>query len=75
MLYKRSSFIKWLKDKFDCEITPIRDTKVLIIKNGPVSSKMWMDGKDVIDYEEIYMHYQKLYLTDMPGDKDLIRIE
>jgi hypothetical protein len=75
MLYKRSSFLTYLKVKHDCTIAPIRDTRVIVIKNGPVSVRMWVDSKDRIDYEEIWLICQKLYLTDLPGEKDLIRIE
>ena len=75
MLYTRSSFLKYLKEKHDCTISPIRDTRVLVVRNGPVSARMWLDTKDRIDYEEIWLFCQKLYLTDLPGDKDLIRIE
>lgn len=75
MLYKRSSFINYLKEKHDCEISPVRDSRVLRIKNGPVSAYMFLDNKDRIDYEEIWIICRKLYLVDLPGDKDLERIE
>lgn len=75
MLYKRSSFLKYLKEKHDCEISPVRDTRVLIIRNGPTSAKMWLDNNDRIDYEEIWLVCRKLYLVDLPGEKDLERIE
>lgn len=75
MLYRRSSFINWLKEKHDCEVNPIQDTRVLIIKNGMMSVKMWLDFNDRIDYEEIWMMCNKLYIVGLPGDSELIRIE
>jgi len=71
MSYKRSSFLKLLKEKWGCEIKPVLDTNVLLIKYGSASSRMWLDGKDRIRYEEIYLHYLKLGLPDLPGEKDL----
>lgn len=75
MLYKRSSFITWLKDSQECEIIPLKDARGLKIKNGPAFTFMWTDSNDRIDYEEIWMHCQKLYILEPPGDKVLIKIE
>jgi hypothetical protein len=74
MLYKRSSFLKWLKEKCDCELIPVTET-VMTIKHGPASASMYMTKGDKIDYEEIYVFYKKLYLPMLPGDSDLIRID
>lgn len=74
MLYKRSSFLTFLKEKYDCEIIPL-DGGALKIKHGSAQSFMITNRKDQIDYEEVYMHYQKLWLPDVPGDADLERIE
>lgn len=71
MLYKRSSFLKWLKEKFDCEYSPIGDSNILQIRNGGVTSYMRVDSNDIIDYEEIHRQCDKLYIPDLPGDKDL----
>ena len=75
MLYTRSSFINWLKEKRDCEVAPIRDSRVLIIKNGPVNAKMWLDDRDRIDYEEIWLLCNKLFIEGLPTDSELIKIE
>jgi len=75
MLYKRSSFLSWLSDVKDCDVNPIRDTNVVIIKNGPASARMWIDTKDRIDYEEIWLICNKLYIDGLPGEKELTRIE
>lgn len=75
MLYTRTSFLKYLKEKHDCEIIPLRDKRVLRIKHGPATYHMWLHKYDRIDYEEIFIAYQKLYLPDLPGEKDLERIE
>lgn len=75
MLYKRSSFVNWLKDFRDCEITILRNSRVTIISNGVMSHRMWMDRHDRIDYEEIWMVCNNLMIVGLPVDKDLIRIE
>jgi hypothetical protein len=75
MLYKRSSFIKWLTEVKECEVFPIRDTNVLIIKNWQISIKIMLDKKDRIDYEEIWLICNKLYIVGLPGDNELERIE
>ena len=76
MIYTRSSFITWLTKTCHCEIEPLRNNpKVLIIKYFNESSKMFVNQKDVIDYEEIYLHYQRLFLPYLPGDKDLVIVE
>jgi len=74
MLYNRSAFLAYLVKIEECEIIPLNE-KVIRIKNGSATANMWMDGKNRIDYEEIYILYKKLYLRDLPGDKDLVRIE
>lgn len=75
MLYKRSSFLRWLSEVKDCEITPIRDTNALVIKNGVMSARMWVDKNDRIDYEEIWLFCNKLYIEGLPGNSELERIE
>jgi len=75
MLYKRSSYLKWLTDHHQCEIIPVRDTRVIIIKNWQITVKMWLDFNDRIDYEEIWIVNNKLMIVGMPGEKDLKRIE
>lgn len=76
MLYKRSSFITWLTKVCDCEVYPLKNNpKVLFVKYGNESTKMNVNSKDEIDYEEIYYHYQRLLLPQLPGDKDLKKAE
>ena len=74
MLYTRSSFLKYLKDKFDCGITPLNTGRnaVLSVVHGPVSAYIHMNREDRISYEEIYIVCKKLFI-DLPGDKDLVR--
>ena len=74
MLYRRSSFISWLTNTMHCEVIPLRDSMGLVVKNGPMSMKLWYDKNDLIDYEEIYLVYKKLLLTALPGEKDLIAV-
>jgi hypothetical protein len=76
MVYARSSFIKWLTDAKDCEIINLKDSRarVITIKNGPCSAYILIRQKDEIDYEEIWLVCKKLWL-ELPGDKDLKRIE
>ncbi len=77
MLYTRSSFINYLKKVHDCTITPIStgNSSILQIQHGPAKAYIMVKGKDRIDYEEIYIVCRKLWLSDMPGDKDLVKIE
>lgn len=76
MLYKRSSFINWLRSSKDCEITPLpNNPKVLKIENGVMSTYISTNRRDTIPYEEIFMHCDKLMIVGLPGDKDLIRVE
>ncbi len=77
MLYTRSSFINYLINVHQCEIIDINDRKdkVITIKNGPAQAFIWATGKDQIDYEMILRVCNKLWLTDLPGDKDLEKIE
>jgi len=76
MLYTRSSFLKYLTDKRDCQIKPLNQGRntVILIQHGPVSAYIHLNNKDLIDYEEIYIVCKKLFL-DLPGDSDLVRIE
>ena len=77
MLYTRSSFIKYLTKVHNCEIINLNDRRgrVVTIRNGPAKTFIWATGRDVIDYEEIYLVCKKLWLTDLPGDKDLEKVE
>lgn len=75
MLYKRSAFLQLLVEKYECQTIPLSSGRTIKIVNGPSSAFMHLDGRDVIDYEEIYLIYQKLYLSDLPGDRDLVRVE
>lgn len=77
MLYTRSSFIKYLVDVHDCEVINLNDRRgnVITIKHGPATAFMWANKKDIIDYEEIYIICKKLWLTNLPGDKDLQQAE
>jgi len=71
-IYKRSSFINLLKDKYTCSIKPINEKgNVLLIQNGPAHKYMGLDTLDRIDYEEIYSCYKALCLDDLPSPKDL----
>lgn len=77
MLYKRSSFIKWLQEVHDCEIQPIgeRDTFAAFrVKNGPAQAYIGTDSKDRIDYEEIQLICRRLWLP-LPQNSDLKRID
>lgn len=74
MLYTLSSFIDWLK-KQDCEIEPLKGKNVVRIRNGVMRHHIWVDKKNRINYEEIYIAYNRLLLTDLPGDKDLEMVE
>jgi hypothetical protein len=71
MLYKRSSFLKWLIDVHGCEVVPINRTNILIIYSKLSNYKMWVNPKDLIDYEEIRIACNRLHLQDLPGDKNL----
>ncbi|MGC4037035.1 MAG: hypothetical protein QM764_13840 [Chitinophagaceae bacterium] len=71
MIYKRSSFINLLKEKYTCTIQPLRDKDIILIRNGPAHKYMYLDKSDRIDYEEIYSCYKKLCLEDLPSTKDL----
>lgn len=75
MLYTRSSFLKYLKDKHDCEIKPHSNGKVITIKNGPVTVHIGSDKNNRMDYDEIYLVCNRLYLVDLPGSSDLELIE
>jgi aminopeptidase C len=77
MLYKRSSFVKWLHEVKECDITPLtgKSAGVILIKNWNYKFYLEYDKKDRIDYEEIYLACSKLYIDGLPGDSDLERIE
>jgi hypothetical protein len=46
----------------------------MVIENGIAKANMWVSKIDAIDYEEIHILCQKIYL-DLPGEKDLVRAE
>lgn len=77
MLYTRTSFIKYLREVHYCTFTPLNQGKnrVLLVTNGPAKAYILVTGKDRIDYEEIHIICTKLWLPDLPGDKDLEKIE
>lgn len=75
MLYKRSSFIKWLTEEKGCEVFPLKDKKVLLVQNGIAKAYLWLNPKDLIDYEEIFIFCNKIYIDGLPGDKDLKKAE
>lgn len=70
MLYKRSSFLKFLQAKYQVETKPLRDG-VLQLRHGPQIHYMIMTSQDRIDYEEIYIIYNKLLLPDIPTYNDI----
>jgi hypothetical protein len=74
MLYTRSSFIRWLTKVKGCDVQPVRRSNAFIITNGIASAYMWVNPQDRIDYEEIQILCQKIYL-ELPGDKDLKKAE
>lgn len=76
MLYTRSSFLRYLTDKRDCEIVNVNDgrNRVLSLKNGPCGAFIFTNRKDIIDYEEIFIVCKKLYI-DLPGNSDLEIVE
>jgi hypothetical protein len=70
LLYIRSAYINsFLVKKNECIVTPL-NSKTLKVENGPVFIYIHLSGRDVIDYEEIAMHCQKLFLP-IPGQRDL----
>lgn len=73
MLYTRTSFIKYLTEKYDCETFPMREGRGLIIKHG-LTAKTQMFVTQNIDYEEIELHCRKLYVG-FPGNSDLVIVE
>jgi hypothetical protein len=76
MRYTRSSYITWLTKSCHCEVYPLKNNpKVLVIKYLNETSKMFVNHNDVIDYEEIFLHYQRLLLPYLPGDKDLTKLD
>ena len=77
MLYKRSSFIKWLHEVKNCEITPFGSGKGAgyLVRNGSCKCYIGGDTRDLIDYEEIFLHYNSLYLDGLPGNSELEIVE
>ena len=72
MIYKRSSFLRYLTDTRKCEIIPLREGREqgMNIRNGIVTIYVLSDKKDRIDYEEIYIICKKLNVT-IPSGNDL----
>lgn len=70
MLYKRSSFLKLLEIKYGVKVKPLRDG-VLMLIHGPQIHYMMTDRHDQIDYEEIYIIYNKLLLPELPSPKEI----
>jgi hypothetical protein len=68
--YSRNAFLKYLKDIYNCDIITVKDSRVIHIKNNHGKAYMIATGKNVIDYEEIYIVCQKLNIP-IPGDNDL----
>ena len=73
MLYTRASFINYLQEVHKCDIIPLKDGKGVRIKYMNESCYFNMTG--TIDYDEVYLYYQKLLLPYLPGDSDLERVE
>ena len=74
MVYTRSSFIKWLTEVKDCDVKPL-DRNTLQVTNGIAKAFIWVNNRDVIDYEEIYILCNKIHIVGLPGDNDLIKVE
>lgn len=57
MRYTRSSFLKYLTKKKDCEIINLGNNsfRVITIKNGSATAYIHTTSKDVIDYDEIFI--------------------
>ena len=70
MPYSRTSFFKYLTVIHNCEIIPVRGSRVMHIKKNSKKAFIIATGKDIIDYEEIYIVCQKLNVP-IPGDSDL----
>ena len=72
MRYLRSSFINYLTNIHTCDITTLtnRSGTGIKINNGPAHS--YMNMTKYITYEEILLHCNKLWLTSIPGDSDLV---
>jgi hypothetical protein len=70
MLYKRSSFLRLLKKKHECDIKPLENGTVIRIENGPVHAYIHLNNKDRIDYDEIWVVCRKLYI-ELPGASEL----
>lgn len=73
MVYTRSSYLTWLSEKHDCNIIPLDEKGTLRIWHGPMKSHM--RNTKHIDYIEIFMHHQKLWLPELPTESDLVRVE
>ncbi len=74
MLYKRSSFLKWLENTHDCKID-VLPRGGLRVKYGFEHFHMITNKKDLIDYEEIFICCNRLGLIGLPGNKDLEPVE
>jgi hypothetical protein len=74
MFYTRSSFIRYLTGKRNCEIINCNDRKdrVITFRNVPFTGYLVTGSIDIIDYEEIAFACRKLRI-DLPGDSDLER--
>ncbi len=70
-LYKRSFFLNLLKTKYDCSLTPLKDRSTVKVQNGPASTYIFINKFDRNDYEEIYLHYQKLALPNLTAPSEL----
>ena len=75
MCYTRSSFVRYLTGKRNCEIINHNDRKsrVITIIKDSATAYIMTSKKDIISYTEIYIVCEKLGL-DLPGDSDLERI-
>jgi hypothetical protein len=70
-LYKRSSFLTLLRTKYDCKLTPLKDRNTIKVENGPAVAYIFVTKLDRIDYDEIYLFYQKLALPELPSPLEL----
>ncbi len=72
LLYTRSSFIKYLTNNCNCELTPMREGRGLRIANGSAKHQMFMT--EYIDYDEIVLVCLKLYI-ELPPNNLIKRVE
>jgi hypothetical protein len=84
LLYKRSSFLRWLQKKKDCTVEPLnfddsdrrRDSfGGVVIRNHVIKAFMGIDHKDRIAYEEIHLFCDKLMIDGLPGESELERAD